>query len=148
MISMSLIECNIGITFPISCMSPTYITKKLIGLPPIFLHTHMVHLFLIKSNILTISSKIEVPSPQYLPEFINAFTLSLETTSLDSVWQQQKFGLTSLIATCWFIPIDASTIVYTWLMYREFILDSIVLSHLSESLLMTIFKQSRKHHSQ
>ena len=26
-------------------VSSTYITKKLVGLPPIFLHTHMVHLY-------------------------------------------------------------------------------------------------------
>ena len=87
MISKSLTECNIKTIFPISYMSPTYITKKLVGLSLIFLHTHMVHLYLIKSNILTIPSKIEVPSPQFLLEFTNAFALSLETASLDFMWQ-------------------------------------------------------------
>ena len=61
--------------------------QEVSGLPLIFLYTHTVHLYLIKSNILTISSKIEVPSFQYLSEFINVFALPLETTSLDEVWQ-------------------------------------------------------------
>ena len=86
-ISKPLTECNIGTTFSISYMSPTYITKKLVRLSPIFLHTHMVHLYLIKSNILTVLSKIEVPTPQYLLEFINTFTLPLKTNSLDGMWQ-------------------------------------------------------------
>ena len=87
MISKPLIECNIGTTFPIYYMSPTYITKKLVELPLIFLNTYMVHLYLIKSNILTILSKIEVPTPHILSKFIKIFALPLETTSLDGVWQ-------------------------------------------------------------
>ena len=59
-------------------------------LPLIFLYTHMVYLFLIKSNILTVPSKIKVPTPHKLPEFIKAFALPLEPTSLDGVWQKQK----------------------------------------------------------
>ena len=50
-------------------------------------HTHMIHLYLIKSNILTISSKIKVPSSQCLLESINAFAFPLETNSLDGMWQ-------------------------------------------------------------
>ena len=38
------------------------------------------------------------------------------------------------------IPIGASTIVHTWLMYREVISDVMVSSQLSESLLMMIFE--------
>ena len=86
MISKPLIECNIGTTFPIYYMSPTYITKKLVELPLIFLHAHMVYLYLMKSNILTILSKIEVPT-HILSKFIKIFALPLETTSLDGVWQ-------------------------------------------------------------
>ena len=84
-ISKPLTECNIGTTFSISYMSPTYITKKLVRLSPIFLHTHMVHLYLIKSNILTVASIIEVPTPHKLS--IKVFALLLETTSLDGVCQ-------------------------------------------------------------
>ena len=143
-ISMSLIKCNIGTTFLICYMSPTYITKKLVGLPLIFLYIHMVHLYLIQSNILTISSKIEVPSPQYLSKFINVFILPLEITSLDKVWQQQESEQTFLIATCWVIPIGAITIVHTQLMFQIFISNIMVSSQLSESLLMTISKQAKE----
>ena len=86
-ISILLIECNIGTIFPIYYISSTHIIQKLVGVPLIFLHIHMVHLYLIKSNIMTISSKIEVSSSQYLSEFINTFALPLETTSLDKMWQ-------------------------------------------------------------
>ena len=139
-ISKLLIECNIGTTFPISCMSPTYITKKLVGLPPIFQHTYIVHLYLIKSNILTVPSIIDVPTLHKLSEFIKAFALLLEITVLDSVCQQQESEQASLIATCWVIPIGASTIVHTWLMFRESILDDNISGQMLESLLITIFE--------
>ena len=86
-ISKPLIECNIELIISIYCMSPTYITKKLVELSLIFLHIHMVHLYLIKSNVLTIPSKIEVSTSHKLSEFIKVFALPVETTSLDGVWQ-------------------------------------------------------------
>ena len=41
-------------------------------------------------------------------------------------YSKQKSGLTFMLVIYWVIPIDVSTIVYTWLMYRKSISDFMV----------------------